>query len=97
MKRPLPVVFRVYRGELCAYFPTDVWDPQRGTIACYAHVGQHGGADRSWLTKGRPATEAEYAALLAELRGIYETNDEGNIPLKVYKRSPPNRPNRAHS
>jgi len=84
----LPVIFRVYKGELCAYFPTMKWDRNGWQIACYAHVGQHGGADRSWLKMGRLATETEYAPLLRELRQIYETNDAEHIPLKVYRKAP---------
>jgi hypothetical protein len=87
--KPLPVIFRMYRGELCAYFPTEEWAP--GQIPCYARGEGHGGACRTWLRKGRPATEFEYSDLLAELRGIYERSDGPNdpvIPLKVYRRAP---------
>ncbi|MBZ9706089.1 hypothetical protein LB543_05065 [Mesorhizobium sp. ESP7-2] len=83
----LPVIFRKFRGELCAYFPTETWD-DRGTITCYAPVGQHGGANRSWLQRGRLAKPDEYASLLIELRGIYESHDADHIDLKVYKRAP---------
>ena len=87
VEKTLPVIFRMYRGELCAYFPTEEWDFSGIMITCYAHVGQHGGASRLWLQKGRLATPAEYADLLAELRGIYE-NGEDAVILKVYKRNP---------
>lgn len=83
----LPVIFRMYRGELCAYFPTEKYD-ERGNIMCYVHVGQHGAASRVWLRKGRRATVAEYAPLLAELRSIYETHDDEHVTLKVYQRAP---------
>jgi hypothetical protein len=85
----LPVLFRMHRGELTAYFPTEECAP--GRITCYAHVGQHGSACRSLLRKGRPAKPEEYGALLAELRGIYERSigpDDPIIPLKVYRRAP---------
>lgn len=85
--KPLPVIFRINRGDLCAYFPTESWDAA-GNIASYAPVGQHGAASRTWLRKGRLATEAEYRDLLRELRGIYETHDAEHIPLKVYRRDP---------
>lgn len=85
--KPLPVIFRINRGELCAYFPTESWDAE-GNIASYARVGQHGAASREWLRRGRLATEAEYGDLLRELRGIYETHDAEHIPLKVYRRDP---------
>lgn len=87
----LPVVFRMYRGEVCAYFPTEKSDDAGILITCYAHIGQHGAACRSWLTKGRPATPEEYKDLLAELRSIYEHSsgdDDPPIALKVYKRAP---------
>lgn len=84
----LPVIFRHFGKEgVTAYFPTLPWTPF--LITCYAHVGQHGGADRVWLKMGRPAKPEEYADLLRELRGIYErgTEDEPPVTLKVYKRA----------
>jgi hypothetical protein len=75
----------MYRGELCAYFPTLEWS--RDTITCYVHVGQHGGADRSWLQRGRPASLDEYAPLLGELESIYGA-DPDPVTLKVYRRDP---------
>lgn len=86
-QKPLPVVFRMYRGELTAYFPTEKFSGA-GNITCYARVGQHGEASPVWLTKGRPAKPEEYDSLLRELREIYETNDSEHVPLKVYKRAP---------
>jgi hypothetical protein len=80
------VTFRVYRGELCAYLLDDPATYEPGFVGCYVHVGQHGSASTVWLQKGRPATPAEYADLLAELRGIYETNDAEHIALVVVKR-----------
>lgn len=79
----LPVVFRKFRGELCAYFPTLRWN-NLGDVTCYAHVGQHGGANRAWLSKGKRATPDEYAHLLAELSDIYAPE----YALKVYQRAP---------
>ena len=81
----LPVIFRMFHGELTAYFPTERWSGSY--ITCYVHVGQHGAACPSWLQKGRPATPAEYADLLTELRGIYESGDAEHINLKVYRRA----------
>jgi hypothetical protein len=41
------------------------------TCTCYAHVGQHGSCNISLINRcSRPATEAEYADLLAELEKI---------------------------
>lgn len=88
---PLPVIFRVYRGELLALFPTEQWARTGADITCYARVGQHAPACRSLLRLGRLAAPDEYAGLLVELRGIYERSTGPNdpvIPLKVYKRAP---------
>lgn len=82
----LPVLFRTFKGELCAYFPTLKWDSV-GNITCYAHVGQHGAASPVWLHKGKRATPEQYADLLAELRGIYET-EPAPVILRVYARAP---------
>lgn len=86
--KPIPVIFRVYEGELCAYFPSLAWGRDY-TITCYAHVGQHGGASPEWLSKGRLAKPEEYKDLLAELRDIYETNDDQHVALRVASRSHP--------
>ncbi len=88
MSKPkhLPVLFRTFRGELCAYFPTLKWD-SAGNITYYAHVGQHGAASPVWLHKGKRATPEQYAELLAELRGIYEAEPDP-VKLRVYARAP---------
>lgn len=78
-KEITPVIFRVYQGELCAYFPAEPWDIFGNYIACYAHIGQHGASSLDWLQKGRPATENEYAGLKKELEGF-------GYNLRVYKR-----------
>ena len=83
----LPVLFRKFRGELCAYFPTERFAPD-GSITCFADVGGHGGANPIWLRRGRPAKPGEYADLLAVLRRIYETGDAEHIDLRVVKRAP---------
>ena len=85
MNKPIPVLFRVYQGELCAYFPSEAWGDN--LMTCYAAVGQHGGACPSFLHRGRPATPDEYSVLLAELRDIYEHEPGGIIPLRVVKRA----------
>lgn len=89
MTKTLPVIFRLWKGEAIALFPTERWN-MRGDITCYAHIGQHCGACPSLLQAGRPATEAEYAPLLKELRNIYETHDAEHVSLVVYKRAPGN-------
>lgn len=84
-RQHLPVLFRMWRGEVLALFPTE--ESSTGLITCYAHVGQHSSACPSLLQDGRPATEAEYAPLLAELRQIYESDNAERHTLKVYKRA----------
>lgn len=84
-KEVLPVIFRMYKGELAAYFPTLGWS-RTGTITCYVHVGQHGEATPDWLWRGKRATPEQYADLLAELRSIYEEGEDA-VTLKVYKRA----------
>lgn len=52
----------------------------------YAHIGQHGAAHRDWVRYNtRPATRAEYAALLKELRAIYGREPDA-VRLRVVKK-----------
>lgn len=71
------VIFRVCidNADVIALFPNnESWDRQ-GNISCYQHVGQHGGANWSWvLSATRPAQAVEYADLLRELKGIGYTD-----------------------
>jgi len=67
------VIFRTekkgqFKGEVTAVFPGMYEGPGRCT--CYIHVGQHGTCCRDWYRETRPATKAEYAPLLRELRSI---------------------------
>jgi len=66
-----PVVFRVDReGEVYAIFPTLLADLS-GNVTSYQHIGQHCAADYGWcIAKSKPATPAQYAALLQELTAI---------------------------
>lgn len=86
-REQLPVIFRIWRGELTAYFPTlgasssDWYD-----VTCYAHIGQHGGARSDFGNRGRLAKPEEYADLLAELRGIYEKPGDDPVELVVVTR-----------
>jgi hypothetical protein len=86
----LIVLFRaersgLYKGNVTAVFPTDI--DVHGYFTVYAHAGQHGSGSRGWYNKTRAATEADYADLLKELRGIYETGDNPTR-LVVRKRWP---------
>ena len=58
-------------GEVTAIMPEIPGTNSPYTCTCYAHVGQHGSCNVSLInTCSRPATEAEYAPLLAELERI---------------------------
>ncbi len=69
------VVFRVdttkdWKGTVFALLPHEVCD-FKGNVTTYQHVGQHSGADyRGCIATSRPATEAEYKDLKAEMESI---------------------------
>ena len=62
------VIFRKWKGggSVIAFFPDQKDGPYIGS---YEHVGQHGNASYPH-PQTSPATPAEYADLLAELRSI---------------------------
>lgn len=86
-----PVLFRMARegGEryLTALLPYGL--TSRGTLQCYAHVGQHGEASLDWYHTTKRATPEEYADLLTELRSIYEAEPDA-VRLVVKQRLPRN-------
>jgi hypothetical protein len=80
---PIPVIFRAerhgrFKADVTACFPTIPGSP--GLATCYQHIGQHSSYCREWYNATRPATETEFADLLAELQSIGYDN------LKIYKR-----------
>lgn len=86
-KRPaLPVIFRAEWNDspktgnvhITAVFPTLSGTRDRYTATCYAHHGQHATCSRAWYETTRPATPEQYADLLAELRRIYERDDDAD-------------------
>jgi hypothetical protein len=83
----LPVIFRMEGkgadATPIAFFPTE--PDTATTMTCYSHVGQHSGASFGFYHMTRNAKPEDYAALLAELRGIYETGDDP-VRLVVYRR-----------
>jgi hypothetical protein len=89
---PLPVIFRAdrsgdFKGSVTAVFPTLPGTSDPWTATYYATVGQHGSCSREWYWTTRAATPAEYADLLAELRGIYESDHYGApVALAITKR-----------
>ena len=63
------VMFRMFRGEILAIFPHT--KHHTGFVLCYAHCGQHSGADYNGVVyNSRPATEEEYKDLKKELENI---------------------------
>lgn len=77
------VVFRKFKqgGDIIALFPEQT---NRLMVGSYMHVGQHSDADYNGVISATtPATESEYAALLAELKSI------GYDDLKILKRGKP--------
>ncbi len=79
----LPIIFRKESdGSILAIFPTIPESYSGYHMCCYAHVGQHGSCSIDYYRETTPASESESAALLAELRGIYESNYYGE-PVKL--------------
>lgn len=73
------VMFRHEDNQVLAVFPYEIAD-YSGNVSCYAHLGQHSGADYQYiLDQTSPALPAEYADLKAELERI-------GYVLKVIKR-----------
>lgn len=83
-----PVIFRKwYRKEdgagegndIIALFPTELGTNDPYTCFSYEHIGQHGSAEPiGIIQRTKAAKPAEYADLLAELKGV------GYDDLKVY-------------
>lgn len=65
------VIFRKWKEDnsILALFPYEIHNGYN--ITCYAHLGQHSGADyKSCIERSTPATENEYKALKCELESI---------------------------
>lgn len=67
-----------FKGDITAVFPQLKYNRLlygNHRLTCYAHLGQHSGADKSWvIDETIPATESEYTPLLQELKSIGYTN-----------------------
>lgn len=77
------VIFRKFKqgGDIIALFPEQT---NRLMVGSYMHVGQHSDADYTRvIAVTTPASESEYAGLLAELKSI------GYDDLQVMKRCKP--------
>lgn len=88
MQIDLPVIFRRDGDEITAVFPTVPGTNDPSTMTCYAHIGQHGSCHADWVRSTSPSLPGDYAPLLAELRSIYETDEDG-IKLQVRHRISP--------
>lgn len=66
------VIFRKWGDrQIIALFPEHPHDFAGRFCVCYAHIGQHGGADYyGMINRTTPATLTEYADLKAELESI---------------------------
>ena len=89
----LEVMYRKYTnkiGEVLALFPYMPHDSSGSLVACYAHLGQHGGADVAHvMASTRPARPDEYADLHRELTQFYEHTHFSRCPdykLRIVKR-----------
>lgn len=75
-----------HNNEIVAIFPYIRWNSKREfipAVVCYAHIGQHFGAEFDYGFGLETATESEYKDLLKELKGIYNDTE-----LVVLKRMP---------
>jgi hypothetical protein len=73
-------------NEIVAIFPYVRWNSKSEfmpSVVCYAHIGQHFGAEFDYGFGLPTATESEYKDLLNELKGIYDDTE-----LVVLKRLP---------
>ena len=64
------VKFVVFKGELTALFPEELYNERvygKKLITCYAHIGQHSSASRS-LMRCKQAKKEQYQDLLNELK-----------------------------
>ena len=81
----IEVMFRKYTdksAEILAVFPYEAHDRAARFVSCYAHIGQHGGAQMAHvLSATRPAKPDEYAELYEELQGIYERSTFPRCPI----------------
>ncbi len=75
--QPTEVQFRMFRGEVTAFFPYEVESPNH--VMCYAHNGQHSMCVWNFHQTSKPATPDQYADLYKELEQI-------GYKLKVIKR-----------
>ena len=89
-----PVIFKKHYDRalrewyITAFFPTCPWNYEGTEIACYEHIGQHGGASFQYFLSGKKCKPEEYADLLKELRGIYESALDP-LELVVYQKMTP--------
>lgn len=77
-----PVIYRYWKGEVIALFPTIPGNNDAQHCQSYQRIGQHGAAHyKGIIADSRPATLSERAKLHLELVRI------GYDDLKVFKRT----------
>ena len=75
------MIFRKEKnGDILAVFPYEPYNDTHNVMACYVHVGQHGGCHFDYaLKETKPAKPEEYADLYKELESL-------GYNIKVVKR-----------
>ena len=69
------VKFLVNGSDLFAFFPQENYDNGNILKSAYSHIGQHSACCEDYADESRPATEAERAGLIKELKSIgYKLN-----------------------
>lgn len=73
------VIFRIfpesdqYSSEVIALFPDEQYTTDKpDLIMSYMHIGQHGGACKSFIDDLEPANKAQYTPLYDELTNHFE-------------------------
>ena len=70
-KEKTKVIFRYWKGEVIAIFPTELGDNSPHTCSSYQHVGQHSACDPYGIVaESRPAIRAEFHELYRELENL---------------------------
>lgn len=82
----LPVIFRMWDGEVTAIFPTlPGTNDYTLTCMCYAHIGQHSSCTTDFMSCTSPALPDDYKDLYEELRELYE--DNADDVLVIYEKN----------
>ena len=75
MEKQMKVLFRWWKDDVIAIFPSQRDWPNPTLCGSYQQIGQHGACDSAMILRtSRPATEEEYADLKNELERVYGYN-----------------------